>query len=58
MRAKSEARETLDKGHVRQVSRRGVIDYLRDLRDVLDLGTVGQKRIFLRSFFESVEVKE
>lgn len=50
MRAKSEARETLDKGHVRQVSLRVVIDYLRDLRDVLDLGTVGQKRIFLGRF--------
>ena len=58
VRAKSEARETLDAGRVEQVSREVALDYLRDLRGVLDLGTVGQMRIFLRSFIESVEVKD
>ena len=57
VRAKSEARETLEVGRVEQVSRNVVLEYLNDLRSVLDLGTVGEKRTFLRSFIKSVEVK-
>ena len=53
--AKSEARETFDAGRVEHVRREVALDYLRGVRD---LGTGGQKRIFLRSFIESVEVKD
>ena len=57
LRARSEAREVLDAGRVEQVSRDVVLEYLQELRGILDLGSIGEKKAFLRSFIESVEVK-
>ena len=54
LRARSEARETFDAGRVEQVNRDVVLDCLKNLKGLLDLGTVGEKRAFLRSFIKSV----
>ena len=57
LRARSEAREVLDSGRVEQVSRDVVLEYLQELRGILDLGSIGEKKAFLRSFIKSVEVQ-
>ncbi len=58
LRARSEARETLDAGRVEQVNRGVVLEYLKNLKGVLDQGTVGEKRAFLTSFIKSVDVED
>ena len=45
----------MDAGHVAVVNREVVLKYLRDLKGVLDHGSVGERRAFLRSFVRSVE---
>ena len=48
---------TLGAGKVELVSREVVLDYVRDLKGLLENGTVTERRLFLRSFIESVELE-
>ncbi len=54
-RARAEARETLSAGRVELISRELVLEYLKDLRGVLEYGSVSEKRAFLRSFIQAIE---
>ncbi len=55
VRARVEAQETFLTGRVELVSREVVLDYINDLRRVLDISTVSEQRAFLRSFIQAVE---
>ena len=57
LRARAEVLETLGAGKVELVSREVVLDYLRDLKGLLENGTVTGRRLFLRSFIESIELE-
>ena len=55
LRARSETQETLASGQMELVNRELVLVYLRDLNGVLELGTVAERRAFLRTFVQSIE---
>ena len=55
LRSKAEAQETVDAGRVELVSRGVVFEYLKDLKGVLDYGSVSERRALLKSFVRSVE---
>ena len=55
LRSKAEAQETVDAGRVELVSRGVVLEYLKDLKGVLDYGSVSERRALLKSFVRSVE---
>ena len=57
-RAESEARQTLDVGHVELVDRKAVLSYLGELDELLNQGDTLEQKTLLRSFIKSVEIKD
>lgn len=57
-RSRCEVEETLVDGRIELVSREVVLGYLGDFNLILDGGSVSERRAFLRSFIESIRVKD
>ena len=53
-RAKAEAQETVSAGRGQQVTSNSILEYTRNLKDVLDAGSIGERRAFLRSFISTI----
>ena len=58
LRARSEVDEKLAAGRVDLVNKQLVLEYLKDLTGILEQGSVGERRTFLKSFVESIERHE
>ena len=53
-RARFEAKDASREGKVQLVDRRKVLEYMSDLQRVLDRGSLGERRMFLRSFVNEI----
>ncbi len=58
VRSRAEVRETLEAGEVELVDQETVLEYRKDLRRVMEYGSVMERRGVMKSFIQQVEREE
>ena len=58
VRSRGEVRETLEAGEVELVDQETVLEYRKDLRRVMEYGSVMERRGVMKSFIQQVEREE
>ena len=57
-RTKAEEQEVVSTGRGQQLSRRLILEYIGNLKDILMAGSTGDRRAFIRSFIQTTEMQD